>query len=380
MLGRSFLPAVCLFFHPLEAVTFSPLPWISGESSYSEAWGVSGDGTTVVGSVPSGSENFVRPVRWVEGVLDVLPLPDTSAPGSGPVGQGLGISRNGSVIVGSFAGQAFHWSQGSGSSALGSLSLTAPYSAAMAVSGDGTHIVGQTNDSKGGVAFRWSAANGMESLGRLPGAFSGGTTANAANDDGSIIVGSGEQAGTPSPVAVIWKDGQLTTLPSPSGNIIHSAASDITSSYISGSATFGGPWPYQTHAVVWDLHGEFAPRILASPEGARQTGADAISMTGIAGGQSIIGDEALAVLWDQVGNLFYLSEQLQTAGLETEGWQFLGVTGISDDGLTLVGNAINPDGMNQAWMVRDFQFVPEPAAPVLLLLASSLLIAVRRRG
>ncbi len=381
VMPRCLLPVVaCLLIQPLQAITFSPLPWIPGESPYSEAWGVSGDGSTVVGSVPSGPQNYVRPVRWTEGILEILPLPASSAPGSGPAGQGLGISGDGSVVVGTFAGRAFHWSQDTGSSSLGTLSTTTPYSGARAVSSDGTHVYGQTNDPRGAVGYVWTASGGMESMGRMPGPYSGATSPNAANGDGSVVVGSAEVVGTPSRIAVIWSDGRLSALPSPPGEIIYSDAYDISGRFIAGSALLDGPWPRQTHAVVWDLHNEFAPRILASPEGARQTIADAISANGVvAGGQSIIGDKAHAVLWDQLGNLHYLAEQLESAGLETEGWQFLGVTGISDDGLTLVGNGINPEGISQAWIIRDFQFVPEPGGFSLLMMASGILLGIRRR-
>ena len=379
---RGITPILAGFFlQPLLAISFSPLPWIAGESPYSEAWGVSADGSTVVGSVPSGPENFSRPVRWVDETLHVLPVPSSSAPGSGPAGQGLGISGDGSVVVGNFAGQAYRWSQTDGIIPLGALSTTMPYSGARAVSGDGIRVYGQTNDPQGTTGYVWTAAGGMISMGKMPGPYSRATSPHSANWDGSVVVGSAEVTGTPSRIAVVWSDGLLTALPAPSGSIIYSDAYDISGRFISGSATLAGPWPYQTHAVVWDLHGEFTPRILASPEGARQTIADAISANGtVAGGQSIIGNEAHAVLWDQMGNLHYLSEQLHAAGLETEGWQFLGVTGISDDGRTLVGNAINPEGHTQAWIVRDFQFIPEPSASLLFTLAVCALLGTRRRN
>jgi hypothetical protein len=39
-------------------------------------------------------------------------------------------------------------------------------------------------------------------------------------------------------------------------------------------------------------------------------------------------------------------------GLELTGWALKMAKAVSDDGLTIVGKGINPDGKEEAWLVR----------------------------
>jgi hypothetical protein len=48
------------------------------------------------------------------------------------------------------------------------------------------------------------------------------------------------------------------------------------------------------------------------------------------------------------------------------GWQLISATGISNDGLTIVGNGTNPDGMPEAWVAR----IPEPETWVTAMIAT----------
>ena len=61
-------------------------------------------------------------------------------------------------------------------------------------------------------------------------------------------------------------------------------------------------------------------------------------------------------------------------GLDLEGWGSLIVTGVSDDGLTIVSRATNPEGFGEAWIAT----IPEPST-ALLPMAGLLGLAVRRR-
>src|SRR5205085_2871672 len=110
-----------------------------------------------------------------------------------------GVSADGSVVVGysSRAGvdTAFRWTSGGGMVGLGALS--GGRSCAFGVSGNGAVVVGHSNTGSGDIhAFRWTSGGGMQDLGVLNG--SPNSTAQAANVDGSVVVG------TSSGTAFLW--------------------------------------------------------------------------------------------------------------------------------------------------------------------------------
>jgi uncharacterized membrane protein len=82
-------------------------------------------------------------------------------------------------------------------------------SIANAANADGSVIVGQGRSAQGSEAFRWTSAGGgsMQALGDLPGG-SVNSTALAVSADGAIIVGMGTIAGpipgSDAPEAMIW--------------------------------------------------------------------------------------------------------------------------------------------------------------------------------
>jgi hypothetical protein len=74
------------------------------------------------------------------------------------------ISGDGKTIVGVSGGQAFLWNQGSGIIGLGDLPGGTFSSKALAVSFDGSIVVGWGNTDIGQEAFIWDATNGMRNL------------------------------------------------------------------------------------------------------------------------------------------------------------------------------------------------------------------------
>ena len=103
----------------------------------------------------------------------------------------FGVSGDGSVIVGGYTDnenvtQAYRLSsgtwQGLGRLAGGSTST------AYGVSTDGSVVVGVSDSQNGQRAFRWTATAGMQSLGTIPGLYN--SSATAVSGDGSVIVGS----------------------------------------------------------------------------------------------------------------------------------------------------------------------------------------------
>jgi uncharacterized membrane protein len=104
-----------------------------------------------------------------------------------------GVSADSSVVVGLSgpqvvgADQASRWTAATGMVGLGFLPPATGTSWALAVSGDGSTVVG--NSGSPDQAFRWTATDGMVRLGFLP--TGGSSVANAVNADGSVVVGAG---------------------------------------------------------------------------------------------------------------------------------------------------------------------------------------------
>jgi probable HAF family extracellular repeat protein len=159
------------------------------------AYAASADGEVVVGSADG-----IGAFRWTE-ASGMMGLGDL--PGDPTYGVPLGVSADGGTVVGySFSAnspqEAFLWTQASGMILLGDLDGGAFYSWAEGISADGIWAVGAGRSAAGSEAMRWSDATGMLPLGILP-----GTAWSAAIDvsgDGSIIVGTSDE------VAFLWDE------------------------------------------------------------------------------------------------------------------------------------------------------------------------------
>lgn len=157
------------------------------------AWDLSDDGTTVVGTAYIANGD-TQPFRWstATGVMENL------GGANNLEAVAYGVSGNGSVVVGVDIGNGSGqprpavWPSGPNSIVvLGSLDLADPtgIGEAEAVSGDGNVVVGYSgNTANVAEAFRY--VNGqMLGLGLVPTASPVSSRALAANFDGSIIVG-----------------------------------------------------------------------------------------------------------------------------------------------------------------------------------------------
>jgi probable HAF family extracellular repeat protein len=135
--------------------------------SWSWAYGVSADGSVVVGWAENAAW-WRRAFRWTaaRGMQDLGTLP------GGCCSSASGVSADGSVVVGmalNAAGKwrAFRWTAARGMQNLGTPS--GDWSEAFGVSADGSVVVGKALNAAGQErAFRWTAARGMQDLGTLP--------------------------------------------------------------------------------------------------------------------------------------------------------------------------------------------------------------------
>jgi probable HAF family extracellular repeat protein len=150
----------------------------------SAARGVSDDGLVVVGE---GTSPNLEAFRWTagSGMVGLGRLPGTFD------GRAFGVSGDGSVVVGQSGRGAFRWTAGGGMVSLPGAPVD---SIANAVSSDGSVVVGQALFSSGNIeAFRWTSSGGMVSLGDLPGG-SSESGANGVSADGSVVVGQASSA------------------------------------------------------------------------------------------------------------------------------------------------------------------------------------------
>jgi len=238
---------------------------LPGGSFRSEAEAVSADGSVVVGSSisgVSGRSGIYEAFRWTaeDGMIGLGDLP-----GGGPDSRAYGVSADGSVVVGrsesadsGFTTEAFRWTQTEGMVGLGDLPGGHFESRANGVSPDGTLLVGQSVTAAGREAFRWTAEGGLVglgSLGDIGGAVSDGTAVSA---DGTVLVGSSESTESyPHPEAFRWApDGGMVGLGDLPGGPFRSKAYDVSadgSVVVGRSATSQSPGgAIEFEAFVWD--------------------------------------------------------------------------------------------------------------------------------
>jgi probable HAF family extracellular repeat protein len=172
------------FFTPYHAVlttlsgSFLDLGTLGGDSSF--ATDVSCDGSVVAGfsDLQDGLNQHAFLWTQTNGMVDL-----GSAKGDGGFSRAFGVSADGSVVVGesdSPSGQRdpFVWTAVGGFQDLGFLG------SAYAVTADGSVVVGHANYRS---AFLWTQSGGMQDLGALPGFTD--AEATGVSDDGQVVVG-----------------------------------------------------------------------------------------------------------------------------------------------------------------------------------------------
>lgn len=194
-------------FRWTASTEMQPLGDLEGGSFESQAFGVSGDGSVVVGYGIStnGQEAF----RWAA-AGGMQGLGDLS--GGDYLSNAYGVSADGSVVVGfgtwgawwADQQEAFRWTAAAGMVGLGHLPGGADSSRGYGVSADGSTVVGWSASANSAhEAFRWTASTGMHGLGDLPGGLFD-SWALAASGDGAIIVGTSLSDAPNGNEAFIW--------------------------------------------------------------------------------------------------------------------------------------------------------------------------------
>jgi uncharacterized membrane protein len=293
-------------------------------------------------------------------------LPDNLSPNpSQSSSLASGVSRDGTVIVGSNTHGAFRWTQETGAVQIGEVAVSFPI-----LSGDGDVIVGTGGSfGKRVEAFRWTAKTGMVSLGHLPGAV--GSEAIGVSYDGSVVIGtSGEgvfrwtqETGMvglvrlPSVnrciVTALSSDGKVIigmcnntpfrwtqetgmvllsplTKVSQEGNTIVSEPGFVVVNALSpdGSVVYGtsGPkayrWTQETDMVIFNEITELYNQILS-----------------VSGDGRVILGESSGISYIRISNKTYdLKEKLISVGAPLKKYKFMDdLLRISEDGKTIIG-------------------------------------------
>jgi len=289
---------------------------------------VAADGSTVVGVCIS------RAVRWnaAGDYLDIGHLPPLNGTVTQRMSKALAVSGDGSTIVGvtthvlncppqfpyfvcATIDQSFVWTDTGGMAAF-------PYGVPWDLSEAGDVVVGTTRPASAGApvaAFRFSSSEGYLELGTLAGHVS--SSARGVSADGSTIVGQSFGPGVAE--AVRWTQGDgIVGL-----GLLPGAASSL----------------------------------------ARAASGDGALVVGDSGGR--------AFLWDAASGMRDLSVfATEELGLDLTGWTLTEANGISADGSTIVGAALNPEGVSEGYVM----VIPEPSGPVLLIAGLAALAVLDR--
>jgi probable HAF family extracellular repeat protein len=347
---RSALLLVLVFSVPrlsqADWQVFKPLRDLPGGGIYSDALAISGDARTIVGV---GTSIYGRQtVVWIDGEGPNLL--------TGVTGSPVALSHDGTVVAGN--GPAFRAVDGV-QIALG----TPPNHSSTfvrGVSADGSVVVGFV-DGPGSEAFRWTANQGFEGLDDLPGG-NFLSSAYAISADASTVVGQGfseDALGESRGEAFRYRDdiGMVGLGFLPGDNHSLATAVSANGSVVAGLSVSGSglsrPFRWTETTGMVELGAGYSA---SSVTGMSADGSVVVGIGGPCG--SGIGS---VLVWNTATGDICLYDELLSAGAETvRDWKLYLVGGISANGTTIVGQGINPDGEQEAWMAR----VPEPSSPV----------------
>ena len=342
----------------------------TGDAFFSQAYGISADGTAIVGQTytPAGYEPF----RWTleTGLVGLGGAATGAYPSTSPIA--LDASLDGSVVVGvadlgSGTLEPFRWTAETGLVSVGDLPGGTAVGCAYECSDDGQVIVGSSAVATGPHAFRWTAETGMLDLGTLD-AYSV-SWAYGVSADGNVVVGRDMSQDD----AFRWteQDGMVALPGYPGGGMNNgatatSADGSVCVGYVDMRSSVITP-----RAAMWGPDGQ----LTLLPETAG--GQEPFQATGVsADGQAIVGQlrGGGVYLWDPAHGTRDLQPLLQGAyGLDLTGWTLENAYTVSGDGLTIAGWGTNPDGHTEAFVAH----LPEPGT--LGLLIFTLPLAIRRR-
>jgi probable HAF family extracellular repeat protein len=325
---------------------FMGLGTLPSGSEQSLAFAISPDGSTVVGRADSSSVGTVAFV-WTRsaGMSSIGQLPNQ------PYGVAYGVSGNGATVVGesgnlaSSTKLAFRWTAASGLVALAPLAGGNGTSSASGISADASVIAGVSGSPTGDQAVIWNASGEPRGLGAL--VEGGQSEANAITPDGTVVVGA-SAVSPPRVMAFRWEAGTMVGLGDVEGGIRFNIARAVSANgrvvvgeaYLPGDFISAFSWTAESGMVA--LPG-YNPD--DSTRGALGVSSDGSIIVGF--GQDTSGQAA--AYWDATG-IHRLQDRLAALGAPVAGWQLQRATAITPDGTSIVGFGISPTGELMAWI------------------------------
>ena len=295
---------------------------LPGDAFMTEATASSNAGEVVVGRGTGSWNQYHAVYATTTGVVDLEDPTEYYTRSSA-----ADVSSDGTVIVGfseETGTRAFRWT-----AATGMVFLADAWSAARGVSADGSTVVG----TAGSEAFRWTDETGTVGLGFFPDESS--SWAVDVSTDGTVVVGSAHR------------------------HLPHTT-STLTEAFV---------WTEQTGMVGLGPFSEDSNKVLLSD--AKGVSGDGKLIVGLT--TTSTGDD-VPFIWDADHGMRLLEDFLvDQCSLDLSDWDLRRVTGISEDGLTIVGYGYGPSGQQEGWVA----VIPEPTT--LSLLALGGLALMRRR-
>lgn len=374
------LAAVAAALGPASAALAQPafhvLTGMPGGTGGGVAYGVSADGTTVVGSAGTFEPGTWRAFRWRldTGVVDNLGIIPAGLHGNSTART---VSADGSVVAGhtndvvtlpgDVIEDGFRWTPQGGMVGLPELPGGSQRFRPHAVSASGSVIAGWSSGENVIAAVRWTAETGTVPLGTFPGVPFNNSHAWGIAADGSVIVGDATREGGGVVEAFRWSDAE-GVVGLGTGGLRHSRAFATNSdgSVIVGSA-YAAISPSR-QAFRWTE--ETGMVLLGSLPGPTPY---AVATGVSADGSVVVGNGYGGWVWTESTGMVAIADFLAQHGLSDGPYTILEVNGISADGRTLVGLAESAPGFPVAWAA----VIPGPHAAGLLVLAG--LAAARRR-
>lgn len=313
---------------------------------------VSDDGMIVTG----------RNMRWTP-VCGAVQLGEL--PGGSSNSMALAISGDGFTIAGETTDPSdtvgMRWNPGLGMQSIGELPGGLVDATATGVSHDGSVITGYSFTGNGNRAFRWTADIGMIDLGGFPGANPSPSLGWGISDDGSVIVGGGRNINGENEAFRWTEDGGMVGLGDLPGGTNFSSAENVSgdgnwvvgfSQANSGREAFR--WSQATGMTgLGDLAG-----------GSYYSWARDVSDNGyIVVGESNSSTSADAFIWDEGNGMRSLKSVLENeGGIDLSGFRLLDARAISADGRYIVGRALSlTTGSQTGYLARIVP--PSPAPP-----------------
>jgi len=322
-------------------VTFELLGDLDGGVFWSEACGVSNDGSRVVGTSESfgalGWPSWGKPFLWTEDTGMQPILPDT-----GWRTWAKDVSGDGSTVVGNAFVQwtsAFNYPVRFGDGVVHELPPLPGHSrsrgVATAVSNDGQHIIGHLGSRAGVYPVLWVGESApislLESIG----------TAVAISADGRVVAGTDYGSSQ----AFCWTEA-TGALPISMPDWYGSTATVLSGDGSTVFGTYAGP--SGTQAFRWNASDGVSPlpNLPSSYTGVFNPRASSWSGD-VLGGTSGSG----ALLWSEANGYTAIADTLADAGIDLAGFRPASVEDMTPGGRTAVGWGQHADGRTEAFRI-----------------------------